>query len=414
MMGRNRRQREREKQTILIPNMLPLHFQLFVKMFDRHGYDVRLLQNEGPNVVRMGLESVHNDTCYPALLVIGQFLDALRSGEYDLNNTALIITQTGGGCRASNYIHLLRKALKKNGLERIPVYSLNFSGLDGKQGFSLTLGMLRELLAEIALADTLMLLNGYVMPYEITKGDCQRETDRWMAKLKDLIGERGIAKRSEVSELMREMVRDFERIPVHAQERIKVGIVGEIYVKYASLANNHLVDFLMDQGCEVMVPGLMNFLIFKVDNRLIDIELYGGNPVKKAVCTALMNFLLSYEDAQQQALEGSRFMKPGRYNHLKELASRVIGKGCKMGEGWLLTAEAMEMVEAGYPNIVSVQPFSCLPNHIVTKGMARAVKEQFPQANIAAIDYDPGATRVNQENRIKLMLAMAERHGEAV
>ena len=398
----------KKEYTILCPMMLPIHFELFVNVFRNCGYTVELLTNDGPNIVQEGLKYVHNDTCYPALLVIGQFMDALHSGKYDLDRTALIITQTGGGCRASNYIHLLRKALHKANLDQIPVISLNLSGLESNPGFSLSLSIIRKMAAAMVYGDMLTLLHNQTKPYELNPGQSEKLVNRWTKSLSGQFNHNdGMSLKEEESNL-KAIVRDFAQIPVKKVPKIRVGIVGEIYVKYAAFANNHLEDFLAEQGCEVNVPGLMNFLLFKVDNRLEDIKLYGGSKLKFAVVNKLFQYLTKIQNMFCEVLrsEGG-FEIPATYAHIKKLVKGVIGYGNKMGEGWLLTAEMLELAETGYENIVCAQPFGCLPNHICGKGMIHKIKAVNPAANIVPIDYDPSATKVNQENRIKLMLAVA-------
>ena len=393
---------------ILIPNMAPVQFRILAAVMRQAGYTCELLENCGSQVSELGLKYVHNDTCYPALLVIGQFLDALGSGKYDLDHTALIITQTGGGCRASNYIHLLRKALKKDGLDFIPVISLNLSGLESNSGFKITLPMIRRAIAALTYGDLLMLLKNQTKPYEAAPGESDALVDTWIQKLTSLFEEGKAFSQREVREYFEQIARSFAEVKRRDVEKIKVGVVGEIYVKYSPLANNGLEQFLFEQDCEVMVPGILSFMIFKVDNRLEDIQLYGGSQAKKQVCTLLKWYFTKYEtDLIAAVKKFPQFTAPAPYSHLKELAGKVIGYGCKMGEGWLLTAEAMELVESGYGNVVCAQPFGCLPNHIVGKGMIRKLKDDYPFSNIVAIDYDPGATKINQENRIKLMLANA-------
>ena len=247
--------------TILMPNMLPVHFRLLRDVFRLHGYNMVLLDNEGPGVVEAGLKYVHNDTCYPALLCIGQFIDALQSGRYDINKTALIITQTGGGCRASNYIHLLRKALIKAGMAHVPVISLNPAGLEKNSGFQLTTTLLLQAMVTILYADVLMCLKNQVEPYENDPGACARLVDHWAEKLTDQFRRHPRAGALHFKRNIREIARDFDGVPHTPSEKVRVGIVGEIYVKYSSLANNHLERFLLEQGCEVNVPGLMGFLL---------------------------------------------------------------------------------------------------------------------------------------------------------
>lgn len=394
--------------TILIPDMLPVHFKLLRNIFTQQGYKVGLLKNTGRKVVDTGLKYVHNDTCYPALLVIGQMISALQSGKYDVNKVALMITQTGGGCRASNYIHLLRKALQKAGLGQVPVISLNLSGLESNSGFHLTLEMIYQALIGLTYGDLFMLLKNQVRSYEVNKGDADALIAKWVKELSHQFKHRKGYTPKGMERNMKAIVEDFTRIPLNKTEKTKVGIVGEIYVKYSSMANNDLENFLVEQDCEVMVPGVMGFMMFKIDNRIEDINLYGGNPVKKKIVQALMKYCEMLENLLYESVSKySYFIPPSKYAHIKELITGVVGLGNKMGEGWLLTAEMLELSESGYGNIICAQPFGCLPNHIVGKGMIRKIKEIYPQANIVPIDYDPGATKVNQENRIKLMLSVA-------
>lgn len=398
----------RKDYTILIPDMLPVHFKLLRNVLNQHGYRVGLLKNTGRRVVDTGLKYVHNDTCYPALLVIGQMISALQSGKYDVNKVALMITQTGGGCRASNYIHLLRKALQKAGLGHVPVISLNLSGLESNSGFSLTLEMIYQALIGLTYGDLFMLLKNQTRSYEVNKGDSDALIEKWVKELSNQFKHRKGYTPKGLEKNMKAIVEDFAKIPLNKVKKTKVGIVGEIYVKYSSMANNDLENFLVEQDCEVMVPGVMGFMMFKIDNRIEDINLYGGNIAKKKVVQALMKYCEMLEKALYESVSKySDFLPPSRYAHIKSLINGVVGLGNKMGEGWLLTAEMLELAETGYGNIICAQPFGCLPNHIVGKGMIRKVKEIYPKANIVPIDYDPGATKVNQENRIKLMLAVA-------
>ena len=395
--------------TILVPNMAEIHFELLVRVLKQHGYKAELLRTNGREIVDEGLKYVHNDTCYPALLVIGQLINALNSGKYDPHKTALLITQTGGGCRASNYIHLLRKALVKAGYGYVPVISLNLSGLEKNPGFRFTPAMGMKFLSCLIYGDLIMLLKNQVKPYEINEGETDALVERWIAKLVRFFKRNKGYDYFSAKNIMPKITKDFAAIPVNKTDKIKVGIVGEIYVKYSPLANNHLEDFLISQGCEPNVPGLMGFVFFKTDNRLEDIKLYGGKKLKKLVMKAVMWYMMHVEACIEKAAKAyGDFIAPTPYMHLRELIEPVMGYGCKMGEGWLLTAEMMELIESGYGNIVCAQPFGCLPNHIVGKGMVRKLREIYPDSNIVPIDYDPGATKVNQENRIKLMLAVAK------
>lgn len=398
----------KKEYTILLPMMAPIQFRLIQKVFEEFNYKTVLLDTEGPEIAQVGLKYVHNDTCYPALLVIGQFIHALQSGKYDVNKTALMITQTGGGCRASNYIHLLRKALRKAGFENVPVISLNMSGLEKNSGFSFTLPMIRRTIGALVYGDTLMLLSNQTKPYEMHKGESMALVDSWIENLSNQFRSGKGYTISEQKKNLDAISSSFSQIEMKKVSKIKVGIVGEIYVKYARLGNNNLEQFLADQGCEVFVPGIMGFALFKVDNRLEDIKLYGGSKVKFKIVKLLFDYLEKMETMMIESTAKYGFTPPGKYSHTKELVKGVIGYGNKMGEGWLLTAEMLELTETDYPNIVCTQPFGCLPNHICGKGMIRKIKNVDPRANIVAIDYDPGAPRVNQENRIKLMLAVAK------
>ncbi len=392
--------------TILIPDMTTIHFKFLARIFRSYGYRVEILYNQGPAVVDEGLKYVHNDTCYPALLCIGQMLDALHSGKYDVRKTALLLTQTGGGCRASNYICLLRKALDKAGFDFVPVLSLNFAGLD-ENAIHFTVPMVVKAMMAVVYGDLLMLLRNQVIPYECSRGDADRLTEQWTDRLLQSFRSAQLISRRTLRRNLNEIAESFSKIPVRRVPKVKVGIVGEIYVKYAALGNNNLEKFLYEQGCETMVPGLYDFIMYCMQNSLEDFGIYGGRRVKKAFFTFVVNFLNGIRNEMRRAALNHGFCAPSEFSHLLELAGSVIGRGCKMGEGWLLSGEMMELAELGYSNIITVQPFGCLPNHIVAKGMARTVKEKCPQANIVAIDYDPGATQVNQENRIKLMLSIA-------
>lgn len=397
----------KEEYTILIPMMMPTHFNIMKSVLVHNGYKMELLDTDGPEIAQTGLKYVHNDTCYPAILVIGQLIHALESGKYDVHKTALMITQTGGGCRASNYIHLLRKALHKAGFDYVPIISLNLSGLEKNPGFSLTLPMIRELAAALVYGDVIMNVCNQTRPYEVNKGESDALVAKWTKQISEEFAAGEGYKTKEIEQRLNRICREFSQIKVKKVPRIKVGVVGEIYVKYARLGNNDLERFLAQQGCEVCLPGLMGFVLFKVDNRLEDIKLYGGSKAKYTVINALMKFLTKMEKMIIDCTKEAGFMPPTPYTHTKKLVKGVIGYGSKMGEGWLLTAEMLELAESGFENIVCAQPFGCLPNHINGKGAIRRIKSINPKANIVTIDYDPGAPKVNQENRIKLMLAVA-------
>ena len=402
-------QEMKKDYTILVPDMLPVHFSLLMNAFELHGYHMEVLKNDGANVVNAGLQYVHNDTCYPALLVIGQFIDALQSGRYDLHRVALMITQTGGGCRASNYIHLLRKALDKAGFGYIPVISLNPAGLEKNSGFSFTPSMLIEALYSVLYGDVLMLLKNQAEPYEIEAGSTMRLVNRWVDALTAQFKKNVALPVIRFKRNLCAIARDFEALPRRQEEKIKVGIVGEIYVKYSAMGNNHLEQFLLDQGCEVNVPGLMGFLAYCVEVRIDDIDLYGGSRKSRWLLNRAMDVVTHFEKVIARCIqENSRYQPAELFRTSKAHLNGLLGYGCKMGEGWLLPSEMVELIESGVNNIVCVQPFGCLPNHIVGKGPIHALRERYPLANIVPIDYDPSATRVNQENRLKLMLSVAK------
>lgn len=396
--------------TIVAPNMAPIHFALFEKVLINRGYKALVLNTDSPSIIQKGLKYVHNDMCYPALLVIGQMIDAIESGIVDPKKCALAITQTGGGCRASNYYFLLCKALERAGYSDIPVISLNLSGMNKNPGFKITLSMLCQGFSALLYGDAIMYLRNQTKPYEKNEG----ETDRLVKKWTEDLGER--YKRnsgyfwSNIPKNLKAIAHDFALIERRDVKRIKVGVVGEIYMKYSKLGNSGLQDYLEEEGCEVMLPPLMGFFLYGISNSIKDNEYYG---TKKKFAFLSKHFILPLLEKFEKYLidaikEEKIFEVPSTLKELEEYADTVIDRGCKMGEGWLLTAEMVELIKKGYGNIVCTQPFGCLPNHIVGKGMIRPLKEMYDESNIVAIDYDPSATRVNQENRIKLMLAVAK------
>ncbi len=395
--------------TILIPNMSPIHFALFEKVVINNGFKAMILNNQDSDIIQLGLKYVHNDMCYPALLVIGQMIDAIEKGLVDPHKCALVISQTGGGCRASNYYFLLLKALDRAGLGYIPVISMNLSGMNKNPGFKITLTMIVQAFSALLYGDIIMYMRNQTAPYEINKG----ETDRLVKKWTDDLGEKFRVNKdyfwSNLKKNMNKISDDFASIPVKRDKKVKVGIVGEIYMKFSRLGNSDLQRFLEDEGCEVMLPPLLGFILYCFSNNKRDYEYYGRHPMlyklTRHVFLPLMEKCEGYmDDAIRRHKE---YVVPAGLEELESYADGIIDTGCKMGEGWLLTAEMVELIEKGYSNIVCTQPFGCLPNHIVGKGMIRPLKEKFKDANIVPIDYDPSATKVNQENRIKLMLAVA-------
>ena len=394
--------------TILVPDMLPIHFKLIISIFEAEGYHMELLRNNSRAVVDEGLKNVHNDVCYPALLVIGQFMDALKSGKYDPDKTALLITQTGGGCRASNYIHLLRKAVDRN-FPQVPVVSLNFSGLEKESAFRITAGMFLKMIYAVMYGDLLMTCYNKCRTYEQKKGNSEKVLNKWVKRLGNIFrtNSRLFLKLERIST---DILDDFGKIPLSNEKKIRVGIVGEIYVKYSPLANNHLEDFLISEGCEPVVPALLDFVMYTATASFNNAKIYDNANVKSRIYKIGYEVMYHFQKKLIKIMEKHGGFEPFHdFENLRSLADKYINQGVVMGEGWLIPAEMGALAHSGVENIICAQPFGCLPNHIVAKGMSRAIKQDNPEANIVAIDYDSGATRVNQENRIKLMLANAHR-----
>lgn len=402
----------KETHTILIPNVLPIHFSLMGEVFRQGGYKLDFLDYSGREIVDTGLKYVHNDACYPAIIVIGQLIYAIESGDYDPHKTALMLYQTGGGCRASNYVHPLRKALKKAGLEYVPVVSVNFGGIEKNSGFNVTAPMFLKGLISWFYGDFLMLVRNQVKPYEKKSGTCEELMLKWKDELcEQLKHNKGISTRA-IAKNFRAIATEFSNVPMEKVKKPKVGVVGELYIKYADFGNNHLQDYLVEQGAEIMVPGIIGFALYSLNIGMENKRLYDD---KKGVLFSRLSvaYVSKLESTMIKVLEEfPQFEKPIHFKELKKLGEESISLGVCMGEGWLLTAEMAELIEKGYKNIVCVQPFGCLPNHVAGKGMIRSLSEKYENANICAVDYDPGSTKVNQENRIKLMLAVARENQE--
>ncbi|MCL2503436.1 MAG: acyl-CoA dehydratase activase-related protein [Coriobacteriia bacterium] len=402
-----------EGWTILCPQMAPIHFDLLAEAFLASGYKMELLEVAGPGAVEEGLRHINNDACYPALIAIGQLLEALRSGHYDPHRTAVLISQTGGICRATNYIGLLRKALADSGLSHVPVISLNaFNTGEDSPGFRITVPMLARGLTAVVYGDTLSRCLYRTRPYEVVPGSAEALYACWNTRLKSSQHTRFSLFR--YCRELRRIVADFDALPLTGERKPRVGIVGEILVKYHPDANNHVVDLIEAEGCEATVGDLMGFLIYSSLGGIIN-RYATGTSVKDKVlaigAAALLEWLRS--PAKTALRKSRRFEPPVAVARLTELAKEVLSLCNLMGEGWLLTAEMRELVLAGVPNIVCVQPFGCLPNHVVGKGVMKKIRRLHPQANVVAVDYDPGASQTNQMNRIKLMITTAkERHEE--
>lgn len=389
---------------ILIPNMLPWHFTIMEELLRAEGYDVEILKNDTRSVIDEGLKHVHNDTCYPCLCVVGQYIDALKSGQYDLEHTAVLITQTGGGCRASNYLPLIRKAMKIE-FPTVPVVSLNFSGLEKDSSFAVSKKLFLKLAFAIIYGDTVMWCYNQTKPYEVVQGAADVARDEIFAEILDKFRNGGYRKYKKIN---KEIIKKFAAVERSGEKKVKVGIVGEIYVKYSELANNKLEKFLLDEGCEPVVPTLFDFILFMALNKINDCDMYGRDKKEGFVYKFVYKLLHGMQLNVKKIFE-----KEGSFNpihdieHLRKYADQVINQGVKMGEGWLIPAEIAAFCETGVPNVICAQPFGCLPNHIAGKGTIRTLKNMYKDENIVAVDYDPSATKVNQENRIKLMLATA-------
>ena len=400
----------RKEYTILCPQMSPFHFGIFEAAFNASGYNLEVLPNDNKHAVDVGLKYVNNDACYPSLMVVGQIMDALLSGKYDLNKTAVIMSQTGGGCRASNYIAFIRRALKKAGMEQVPVISLNLSGLESNPGFKLTLPLIKRIVYGAVFGDILMKCVYRMRPYELEEGIVNRKHKIWEQRVIAFVTGSSVS-HGTFKKMCREMVHDFDTIPISDDKKPRVGIVGEILVKFLPAANNHLADLLEAEGAEPVVPDLIDFICYCFYNQNFKVEKLGFKKSKATIANLGLKAIDWLRKTANEALEQSRHFTPAAdIRDLAKMASPIVSAGNQTGEGWFLTGEMMELIHGGVPNIVCIQPFGCLPNHIVGKGVIKEVRREHPEANIVAIDYDPGASEVNQLNRIKLMLSTAQKN----
>ena len=398
---------ESGEYTILAPQMSPIHFELLVPIFHHYGYNLELLPSVDPGAVDAGLKYVNNDICYPSILVTGQIMEAATSGRYDMDKTAFIITQTGGGCRATNYISLIRKGLHDAGLDQVPVISLAFNDTgESNSGFSVTPQMLKTAVPALLVGDLLMMCLYRVRPYEAEPGSANKLFRKWMDWMKE--NECGLSLR-EAKKVYAKIVRDFDTLPcVNFGSKPRVGVVGEILVKFHPTANNQIVDTIEREGCEAVVPGLVDFFLFGILNPAFRHQELTPDLKKYLTATGVVKALEKLRDPIRRELaKSSRFEPFERIEEIAEGASQILDLCNMMGEGWLLTGEMVELINEGAPNIVCTQPFACLPNHVVGKAVIKEMRRRYPQSNIVAVDYDPGASEVNQLNRIKLMIAVA-------
>lgn len=400
----------KETYTILAPQMSPIHFELFEQVFRDAGYRLKILETTGPEETEEGLRYVNNDACYPAIVTIGQILSALKSGEYDPDRTAVIMSQTGGGCRATNYISLLRKALKDSDLEQIPVISLNASGMENQPGFRISLKLANRLIAAACYGDLMMRMLNHFRPHEVVPGSAEVLFRKGMERCKASLSNFSFR---EYKRLIREIVAEFCKLPVTGIAKPRVGIVGEILIKFHPDANNRIIEMIEAEGGEAVMPDFLDFIFYCVYNPIYKAEQFGKSKRLGYINPMLISYLEIYRKPIKVALEDAGLAK-GRENiyGLAEKASRLVSVGNQMGEGWFLTAEMMDLLDNGVNNIACIQPFACLPNHITGRGMIKGLKELYPGANIVAIDYDAGVSVVNQANRIKLMMSIASSQEE--
>ena len=398
----------RKDYTILIPQMAPIHFELLESAVQAAGYNAVLLRDCTQHTVETGLKYVNNDACYPSILVTGQMIEALESGKYDLNKTALIMSQTGGGCRATNYIGFIRKALRDAGFDNIPVISFNVVGMEKMPGFKLTPKLIEGLIKSVVYGDLLQKMLTKNRAYEINKGETQKLYDNWMKKCKELVKN---STNKEFKQSIYDIVNDFEKIELDLSiKKPKVGIVGEVLIKYHPFGNNFVADLLEQEGAEVILPDFMGFVKFMATHKITFNNLLNINKTSAKISKIAIKLIDILEKDVKLALANSKkgYLQPCDIWHLEDKVKNVLSIGNQTGEGWFLTAEMIEYIEHDIPNIVCVQPFACLPNHVVGKGVIKTIRQKYPEANISPVDYDPGASETNQANRIKLLMTVAK------
>ena len=400
----------KKNYTILCPQMSPIHFDLIEPAVRSCGYNLEVLQNSDRTAVDTGLKYVNNDACYPSLIVVGQIMDALLSGKYDLEHTAVIMSQTGGGCRASNYIGFIRRALERAGMPQIPVISLNANGMETNPGFKITLPLLTKAMQAVVYGDLFMRVLYATRPYEAKAGSANALHEKWKAICIKSLQKRSLSM-AEFNRNIRGIVHDFDELPRRNVQKPRVGIVGEILVKFSPLANNHVVELLEAEGAEAVMPDLLDFLLYCFYNSNFKADNLGGKRSTAHLCNMGISLLEYFRRTCRRELERStHFLPPARIQDLASMAKHYVSLGNQTGEGWFLTGEMLELIHSGTTNIICTQPFGCLPNHIVGKGVIKELRASHPEANIIAVDYDPGASEVNQLNRIKLMLSTAHKN----
>ena len=401
----------RKNYTIICPQMSPIHFDLVEPAFRSCGYNFVVLDNDNKHSVDVGLKYVNNDACYPSLLVVGQIMEALLSGKYDLNKTAILMTQTGGGCRATNYVGFIRRALKKADMAQIPVVSLNLGGIETNPGFHINADMLLRAALAAQFGDIFMRCVYRMRPYEATPGSVNAVHQKWLAVCREFVCEKHLSFRK-FNRLCREIIRDFDQIPILDIKKPRVGIVGEILVKFSPAGNNHLVELLEQEGAEAVVPDLIDFMLYCFYNQIYKAD-HLGTSKKAALVSKFGIWAIEHilrRSTADEFKKSKHFSAPTPIAKIASFAEPIVSIGNQTGEGWFLTGEMVELIHDGVPNIVCTQPFGCLPNHVVGKGVIKALRSAYPESNIVAIDYDPGASEVNQLNRIKLMLSTAQKN----
>ena len=400
----------KKNYTILCPQMSPIHFDLIEPAVRSCGYNLEVLQNSDRTAIDTGLKYVNNDACYPSLIVVGQIMDALLSGKYDLEHTAVIMSQTGGGCRASNYIGFIRRALERAGMPQIPVISLNANGMETNPGFKITLPLLTKAMQAVVYGDLFMRVLYATRPYEAKAGSANALHEKWKAICIKSLQKRSLSM-AEFNRNIRGIIHDFDELPRRDVQKPRVGIVGEILVKFSPLANNHVVELLEAEGAEAVMPDLLDFLLYCFYNSNFKADNLGGKRSTAHLCNMGISLLEYFRRTCRRELERStHFLPPARIQDLASMAKHYVSLGNQTGEGWFLTGEMLELIHSGTTNIICTQPFGCLPNHIVGKGVIKELRASHPEANIIAVDYDPGASEVNQLNRIKLMLSTAQKN----
>ena len=397
-----------ERYTILTPQMSPIHFTMLQHAMNSCGYNFQIMESN-KSCIDYGLKYVNNDACYPSLIVVGQMMETLQSGKYDLNKTAVIISQTGGGCRATNYIGFMRRALEKAGMAQIPVLSLSIQGLEKHSGFKITPKLGAKMIQAALYGDLFMRVVYRTRPYELNPGETDRLHKKWEEKLCKELDDNKIGIRRFKKNLV-QIVKEFDAIPRKDIKKPRVGIVGEILVKFSPTANNDLVKLLEAEGAEAVMPDLIDFFLYGFRNASFKHENLGFSKKEAVYNNFGIKLVEWFRKPAKKALAKSKYFTPtSDIWEMSKMAEDIVSIGNQTGEGWFLTGEMLHLIQDGVPNIVCTQPFACLPNHVVGKGVIKKIRAMHPEANIVAVDYDPGASEVNQLNRIKLMLATANK-----